>query len=81
MYTYVKYDDTTCTHRSAISYTWPQARGYCTNDRADLVKIETAAFNTYLTDRRVQAWIGLTDRLIKGRHAWTDGSPVSVSII
>ena len=51
------------------------------NDRADLVKIETAAFNHFLRNRGVPAWIGLTDLLIKGSHAWTDGSPVGFLLI
>ena len=61
--------------------TWSNAQVNCKSLGAQLVKVESAEENdfvtkTFLTASAVTYWIGLTDQVKEGEWIWTDGSPL-----
>ena len=63
------------------SETWNNAQANCLNLGAQLVKIESAEENefltrTFLTASAVTYWMGLSDQVKEGQWIWTDGDPL-----
>lgn len=59
--------------------TWNDAKAICISLGAQLVKIESAEENDFLTKTFLEAtsgtyWIGLSDQVTEGEWIWTDGS-------
>ena len=62
--------------------TWNNAVANCKSHGAELVKIELAEENDFLTSTIITPsagtyWIGLSDQVEEGKWMWTDGSPLA----
>lgn len=57
---------------------WPDASSACLDWGGDLVRVESAEEDTFLTERlTISVWIGANDRELEGSMRWTDGSALS----
>jgi hypothetical protein len=66
-----------CYRLTADTATWLDARAACLGWGGDLVSIESAAEDDFLTARlATDVWIGVNDREIEGDMVWADGSPL-----
>ncbi|KAK2840177.1 hypothetical protein Q5P01_013917 [Channa striata] len=64
---------------SSRSDSWTNARRDCQNKGADLVVINSAQKQNFLSGfSNVDTWIGLSDRDEEGRWKWVDGSPLTL---
>lgn len=63
--------------------TWSAARPFCQSHGYDLVRVDTAEENTFLTETTsalpgtVDWWLGLSDADVEGTWLWADGTPAS----
>jgi len=70
-----------CYRVLTVPETWNNAQANCLSLGAQLVKIESAEENefltrTFLTAYAVTYWIGLSDQVKEGEWIWTDGGPL-----
>lgn len=66
-----------CYRLTADTATWLDARAACIGWGGDLVRIESAAEDDFLTARlAIDVWIGVNDREVEGSMVWADGSPL-----
>uniref|UniRef100_A0A671U6X4 C-type lectin domain-containing protein n=1 Tax=Sparus aurata TaxID=8175 RepID=A0A671U6X4_SPAAU len=71
----------TCFFLSVESGNWDKGREDCIDRGADLVVIDSADIQTFLSDfttEETMAWIGMTDRVKEGSWAWIDRAPMTV---
>ncbi|GAB4296591.1 MAG: hypothetical protein Kow0090_11720 [Myxococcota bacterium] len=55
--------------------TWQNARNYCTGFDFDLVVMDDAAENTYVSNNiGDRSWIGFSDVAVEGTFTWVDGT-------
>jgi len=70
-------DARSCYRLAADTATWLDARAVCISWGGDLVHIESAAEDDFLTARvTIDVWIGANDRASEGSMVWADGSPL-----
>ncbi|XP_041957608.1 CD209 antigen-like protein E [Alosa sapidissima] len=62
---------------STVRKTWYEAREDSKQRGADLVIINSKEEQTFLSVRRTEGWIGLTDREREGVWRWVDGTPLT----
>jgi hypothetical protein len=68
-------DARSCYRLTADTATWPDARAACIGWGGDLVRIESAAEDDFLSARlTIDVWIGVNDREVEGSMVWADGS-------
>ncbi|KAL7385774.1 hypothetical protein ABVT39_028282 [Epinephelus coioides] len=70
-----------CYFLSNKSHSWDEARKDCKERGADLVVIDSAKEQLFLsnfTEKGTHAWIGLTDKAKEGTWKWIDGAPLSL---
>jgi hypothetical protein len=66
-----------CYQLTVETAAWLDARAACVSWGGDLVRIESAAEDDFLTARlTVNVWIGVNDREVEGTMVWADGSPL-----
>ena len=66
-----------CYRLTADTALWVDARAACLSWGGDLVSIESAAEDDFLTSRStIDVWIGANDRELEGTLVWADGSPL-----
>uniref|UniRef100_UPI003AAA5A61 C-type lectin domain family 4 member E-like n=1 Tax=Centroberyx gerrardi TaxID=166262 RepID=UPI003AAA5A61 len=69
-----------CYLLSTETKTWDNSRQDCRDRGADLVVIDSAAEQTFLstlTNGAASAWIGLSDRDMEGTWKWIDETPLT----
>ncbi|XP_036965817.1 CD209 antigen-like protein E [Acanthopagrus latus] len=69
-----------CFFLSGESGNWDKGRDDCIDRGADLVVINSAEEQTFLsnfTKEKTMAWIGMTDRVKEGAWTWIDRTPVT----
>uniref|UniRef100_A0A667ZHP2 C-type lectin domain-containing protein n=1 Tax=Myripristis murdjan TaxID=586833 RepID=A0A667ZHP2_9TELE len=57
---------------------WEKARQDCRDRGADLVVIDSAKEQTFITSLKTAAWIGLSDRDEEGTWKWEDDTPLTL---
>ena len=59
--------------------TWENAKAICRSVGGDLISINSAAENAFITSKIMgaTAWIGLNDVRSEGVYEWSDGSPLN----
>ncbi|XP_026232663.1 CD209 antigen-like protein A [Anabas testudineus] len=68
-----------CYFLSSVSGSWSEGRQDCNKRGGDLVVIDSAEEQTFLSEfTMVESWIGLTDRDKEGTWNWVDGTPLTV---
>ncbi|XP_063744028.1 uncharacterized protein LOC134867414 [Eleginops maclovinus] len=71
----------TCYHLSKATGSWEKGREECRDTGADLVVIDSAEEQTFLsnfTGGETTAWIGLTDKVEEKTWLWINGAPLSI---
>ncbi|KAK2905721.1 CD209 antigen-like protein C [Channa argus] len=69
-----------CYILSSRSDSWTNGRSDCQNKRADLVIINSAEEQKFLSGfSNVNTWIGLSDRDEEGKWKWVDGTPLTLT--
>ncbi|XP_028992577.2 CD209 antigen-like protein C isoform X1 [Betta splendens] len=69
-----------CYHVSSQSGSWTKGREECRKSGADLVVVDSAEEQTFLTKlTKQESWIGLSDSDKEGTWKWVDGSPLTVT--
>ncbi|KAL1023925.1 hypothetical protein UPYG_G00049080 [Umbra pygmaea] len=66
-----------CYYISTEKKTWDESREDCLQRGGDLVIINSLEEQTFLNFMKVEAWIGLTDTLTKGKWIWVDHTALS----
>jgi hypothetical protein len=70
-------DQTECYLVSTAAAAWQTARERCSAWDGALIKVETAAEDTFLASLLgVSAWLGASDTELENVFVWTDGTPV-----
>uniref|UniRef100_A0AAQ6ILM6 C-type lectin domain-containing protein n=1 Tax=Anabas testudineus TaxID=64144 RepID=A0AAQ6ILM6_ANATE len=68
-----------CYFLSSVSGSWSKGRQDCNKRGGDLVVIDSAEEQTFLSEfTKVESWIGLTDGDKEGTWNWVDGTPLTV---
>ncbi|KAL4231624.1 carbohydrate binding [Mactra antiquata] len=71
----------------AMKKTWGDARSYCKNQGADLLKIDSFDKKSWLLQQLLipsfnrMFWIGLNDQQNEGKYVWADGSSANASYL
>ncbi|XP_028992597.1 CD209 antigen-like protein C [Betta splendens] len=69
-----------CYHVSSQSGSWTKGREECRKSGADLVVVDSAEEQNFLTKlTKQESWIGLSDSDKEGTWKWVDGSPLTVT--
>ncbi|KAJ7990081.1 hypothetical protein DPEC_G00296590 [Dallia pectoralis] len=68
-----------CYYVSSVDKNWTASRQDCLDRGADLVIINSREEQAFLSAIGHRAWIGLTDRDVKGTWRWVDGTLLNTS--
>ncbi|XP_026232145.1 CD209 antigen-like protein A [Anabas testudineus] len=69
-----------CYFLSSVSGSWTEGRQDCNKRGGDLVVIDSAEEQTFLSKLiNKDTWIGLNDRDKEGTWKWVDGTPLTVT--